>query len=149
MRLREGGEGDAGAGGLGDEKRGGGDDGHGDDENTRVQSNFGTKENATDKEGAGQPTTARTIAPQPGVVVVVVPPFIPLLLYALLSSAMSFFLFSFQVHEKTILLPLLPLTLIASGAQPGTALHSWGVLGNNVAVFRCVRLVWNTMFFLV
>ncbi|RXW25365.1 hypothetical protein EST38_g522 [Candolleomyces aberdarensis] len=63
------------------------------------------------------------------------PPFLPLLSYALLTSSMSFFLFSFQVHEKTILLPLLPLTLLMSGAQPGTALHSWGALGNNVAVF--------------
>jgi alpha-1,3-glucosyltransferase len=57
-----------------------------------------------------------------------------------LTSSMSFFLFSFQVHEKTILLPLLPLTLLMSGAQPGTALHSWGALGNNVAVFRWVSL---------
>ncbi|EAU86038.2 glucosyltransferase Alg6 [Coprinopsis cinerea okayama7 len=63
------------------------------------------------------------------------PVFISLLPYALLTSSMSFFLFSFQVHEKTILLPLLPLTLLMSAAQPGTTLHNWGALGNNVAVF--------------
>ncbi|KAL9261981.1 putative dolichyl pyrophosphate Man9GlcNAc2 alpha-1,3-glucosyltransferase [Drosera capensis] len=34
-------------------------------------------------------------------------------LYALLNSAFSFYLFSFQVHEKSILLPLLPASLLA------------------------------------
>lgn len=34
-------------------------------------------------------------------------------LYGLLNSASSFYLFSFQVHEKSILLPLLPATLLA------------------------------------
>lgn len=63
------------------------------------------------------------------------PPFISLLTYALLSSSMSFFLFSFQVHEKTILLPLLPLTLLMSAAQPGSSQWKWACLTNNVAVF--------------
>ncbi|KAG6884958.1 hypothetical protein C0993_007073 [Termitomyces sp. T159_Od127] len=62
-------------------------------------------------------------------------PFLPLLPYALLTSSMSFFLFSFQVHEKTILLPLLPITLLLSGAHVDSAVYSWGVLVNNVAVF--------------
>ncbi|KAF8903146.1 glucosyltransferase [Gymnopilus junonius] len=62
-------------------------------------------------------------------------PFLPLLPYALLTSSMSFFLFSFQVHEKTILLPLLPMTLLLSGAPIDSAAYSWGVLVNNVAVF--------------
>lgn len=35
-------------------------------------------------------------------------------LYGLLSSSLSFYLFSFQVHEKSILLPLLPASLLAS-----------------------------------
>lgn len=35
-----------------------------------------------------------------------------LFVYALASCALSFFLFSFQVHEKSILLPMLPLTLL-------------------------------------
>jgi len=69
-----------------------------------------------------------------------VPPFLPLLLYALLTSSMSFFLFSFQVHEKTILLPLLPITLLLSGAPVDSPIYSWGVLANNVAVFRLDHL---------
>lgn len=63
-------------------------------------------------------------------------PFLPLLPYALLTSSLSFFLFSFQVHEKTILLPLLPMTLLLSAAPADSAVHAWGVLVNNVAVFR-------------
>ncbi|EMD39848.1 glycosyltransferase family 57 protein [Gelatoporia subvermispora B] len=66
-------------------------------------------------------------------------PMLPLLPYALLTSSMSFFLFSFQVHEKTILLPLLPMTLILAGAAsaPGThtSAYNMGMLVNNVAVF--------------
>jgi alpha-1,3-glucosyltransferase len=55
---------------------------------------------------------------------------------------MSFFLFSFQVHEKTILLPLLPITLLLSGAPLDSTVFGWGALANNVAVFRSVvRLV--------
>jgi alpha-1,3-glucosyltransferase len=38
------------------------------------------------------------------------PPFLPLLPYALLTCSISFFLFSFQLHEKTIRVSLLPLT---------------------------------------
>ncbi|KAF9233237.1 glycosyltransferase family 57 protein [Melanogaster broomeanus] len=62
-------------------------------------------------------------------------PTLPLLPYALLTTSMSFFLFSFQVHEKTILLPLLPLTLLLSGVTPGDEVFSWGALGNVVGVF--------------
>jgi alpha-1,3-glucosyltransferase len=51
---------------------------------------------------------------------------------------MSFFLFSFQVHEKTILLPLLPITLLLSGAPIDSTIFGWGALANNVAVFRSV-----------
>lgn len=62
-------------------------------------------------------------------------PILPLLPYVLLASSMSFFLFSFQVHEKTILVPLLPITLLLSGSAADTAVFGWGVLINNVAVF--------------
>ncbi|KAG2069054.1 hypothetical protein BDR04DRAFT_1078626 [Suillus decipiens] len=62
-------------------------------------------------------------------------PILPLLPYALLTCSMSFFLFSFQVHEKTILVPLLPLTLLLSGASPTDDAFLWGALGNNVGVF--------------
>ncbi|KAI0250725.1 ALG6, ALG8 glycosyltransferase family-domain-containing protein [Lactifluus subvellereus] len=57
------------------------------------------------------------------------------LLLALLNSSMSFFLFSFQVHEKTILLPLLPLTLLLSTAPHDSPTFKLGVLANNVGVF--------------
>ena len=65
-------------------------------------------------------------------------PTLPLLPYALLTSSMSFFLFSFQVHEKTILLPLLPLTLLLSGVTSHEASETWevGMLVSNVALFR-------------
>jgi alpha-1,3-glucosyltransferase len=57
-------------------------------------------------------------------------------LLALLNSSMSFFLFSFQVHEKTILLPLLPLTWLLSTARHDSSTFKLGVLANNVGVFR-------------
>ncbi|KAL9940865.1 hypothetical protein V8E36_000353 [Tilletia maclaganii] len=61
--------------------------------------------------------------------------------YALLSTSMAFFLFGFQVHEKSILLPLLPLTLLMCakgdswGGEEAKADWEWAVLGNNVATF--------------
>ncbi len=67
-------------------------------------------------------------------------PLLPLLPYALLASSMSFFLFSFQVHEKTILVPLLPLTLLLSGSATTSSTFQLGVLVNNVAMFRGVSL---------
>lgn len=63
---------------------------------------------------------------------------LPLLPYALLTSSFSFFLFSFQVHEKTILVPLLPMTLLLSGAPADSSVFAWGVLINNIGVFRFV-----------
>ncbi|THU87032.1 hypothetical protein K435DRAFT_731058 [Dendrothele bispora CBS 962.96] len=62
-------------------------------------------------------------------------PILSLLPYALLNSSLSFFLFSFQVHEKTILLPLMPLMLLSSGAVPESTTFAWGALVTNVAVF--------------
>ncbi|KAI0670836.1 glucosyltransferase [Trametes maxima] len=62
-------------------------------------------------------------------------PLLPLLPYALLTSSLSFFLFSFQVHEKTILVPLLPMTLLLSGSSPEEQTFQLGMLMNNVAVF--------------
>ena len=65
-----------------------------------------------------------------------------MLLYGLASTSMAFFLFGFQTHEKSILLPLLPLTLLlgAKGDQWGggstAADWEWVVLAQNVASFR-------------
>lgn len=61
--------------------------------------------------------------------------------YALLSTSLAFFLFGFQTHEKSILLPLLPVTLLIStkgdewGAGAGKTDWEWAVLTNNLAVF--------------
>lgn len=63
-------------------------------------------------------------------------PLVPLLPYALLASSMSFFLFSFQVHEKTILVPLLPITLMMSSSAIESSTFELGALVNNVAMFR-------------
>lgn len=67
-----------------------------------------------------------------------VAPTLILLPHALFVSSMAFFLFSFQVHEKSILLPLMPLTLLMGGREAGFARMDWewAVLMNNVAVFR-------------
>ncbi|EIW59448.1 glucosyltransferase [Trametes versicolor FP-101664 SS1] len=62
-------------------------------------------------------------------------PLLPLLPFAMLTSSLSFFLFSFQVHEKTILVPLLPMTLLLSGSSPDEQTFELGMLMNNVAVF--------------
>ncbi|ORX35940.1 glucosyltransferase [Kockovaella imperatae] len=69
------------------------------------------------------------------------PPSIRLLPMALFSGSLAFFLFSFQVHEKSILLPLMPLTVLMAfrGGKEASASEdeTWevGVLLNNVAVF--------------
>ena len=67
------------------------------------------------------------------------PPTLVLLPHALFVSAMAFFLFSFQVHEKSILLPLMPLTMLMGGREAGFGRldWEWAVLLNNVGVFRC------------
>ncbi|GAA5908509.1 hypothetical protein JCM8208_002650 [Rhodotorula glutinis] len=64
-------------------------------------------------------------------------PTILLVPHALFLSAMAFFLLSFQVHEKSILLPLMPLTLLMGAREVGYGRidWEWGVLVNNVAVF--------------
>jgi alpha-1,3-glucosyltransferase len=51
-------------------------------------------------------------------------------IYALANTSLAFFLLSFQVHEKTILIPLLPITLLY------TELPSLVVWFTNVATFR-------------
>lgn len=71
----------------------------------------------------------------------VVPPTVTLLPLALFNSSLAFFMFSFQVHEKSILIPLLPLTLLMGGrSEVGSevGIWEWGVLVNNVAMFRLV-----------
>jgi alpha-1,3-glucosyltransferase len=67
----------------------------------------------------------------PGCADLVLRPSLHRFLYALCSTAFAFFLFGYQVHEKAILFPLLPLLLLA-GTSPYAALYSMVL-----ALFRC------------
>uniref|UniRef100_A0A060T3M7 Alpha-1,3-glucosyltransferase n=1 Tax=Blastobotrys adeninivorans TaxID=409370 RepID=A0A060T3M7_BLAAD len=56
-----------------------------------------------------------------------------LLPWAFSAIAWAFFLFSFQVHEKSVLVPLMPATMLLASSDPNTvALVTWI---NNVASF--------------
>ncbi|SSD60728.1 probable Dolichyl pyrophosphate Man9GlcNAc2 alpha-1,3-glucosyltransferase [Saccharomycodes ludwigii] len=69
----------------------------------------------------------------PAFVIILLYPKKHLIPYALASSSLSFYLFGFQVHEKTILLPLLPLSLLYTSSDRNVvSLVSWV---NNIAVF--------------
>jgi len=57
------------------------------------------------------------------------------LVYCLANSALAFFMFSFQVHEKSILLPALPITLLILD-EP-----FWSGWFNNVAIFSMFPLL--------
>ncbi|XP_072998264.1 probable dolichyl pyrophosphate Man9GlcNAc2 alpha-1,3-glucosyltransferase [Typha latifolia] len=57
-------------------------------------------------------------------------------LYALLNSSFSFYLFSFQVHEKSILLPLLPASLL--GLQE-PLLYGWFIYYSLLSMFPLIR----------
>lgn len=72
----------------------------------------------------------------PGMLLMLSRPRKELLPLALANSSLAFFLFSFQVHEKSILLPLMPFTLILGASEPGSEDHSWSSFLNNAAVFR-------------
>ena len=75
------------------------------------------------------------------VAAVVPAPAAAILPYAMLSVSLAFFLFGFQVHEKSILLPLLPLTLVLSAkgdlytGGSGATDWEWAVMTNNLATF--------------
>ena len=56
--------------------------------------------------------------------------------YTLLTCSFSFFLFSFQVHEKSILLPALPCMLLLGLDEDSSAMFV--LWFNNVAMFRYV-----------
>ena len=56
-------------------------------------------------------------------------------LYAMINSSLAFFLFSFQVHEKSILLPLLPVSLLVLEEPVATTMFV------NVAMFSMFPLL--------
>ncbi|KAJ1986424.1 Glucosyltransferase-like protein [Dimargaris cristalligena] len=62
-------------------------------------------------------------------------PTLPRFLYALAISALAFFLFAFQVHEKSILLPALPITLLMDRER------TFAFFFVNVAVFSMYTLL--------
>ncbi|KAI1333096.1 glycosyltransferase family 57 protein [Xylariaceae sp. FL0255] len=65
-----------------------------------------------------------------------------LLLYAFSATAWGFFLFSFQVHEKSALLPLLPMTLLLSGKQGlGKEIRSWVGFANILGAWTMFPLL--------
>lgn len=65
-----------------------------------------------------------------------------LLPYGFASCAFGFFLFSFQVHEKSILLPLLPMTLLL-GSKKGLSkeYRAWIGYANSLAMFTMFPLL--------
>ncbi|KAI1399633.1 glycosyltransferase family 57 protein [Hypoxylon fuscum] len=65
-----------------------------------------------------------------------------LLPYAFSATAWGFFLFSYQVHEKSALLPLLPMTVLLAGKQGlGKEVRSWVGFGNLVGVWTMFPLL--------
>ncbi|EST05656.1 Glycosyl transferase, ALG6/ALG8 [Kalmanozyma brasiliensis GHG001] len=105
-------------------------------------SHVGPLATSHDSDYPAQATPARAVAstlPSPAA---------QMLPYGLLSVSTSFFLFGFQTHEKSILLPLLPMTLLlgAKGDTWGgniTAARDWQwcVWFNNVATFSLFPLL--------
>lgn len=63
-----------------------------------------------------------------------------LLPHLLFLSSLAFFLFSFQVHEKSILLPLMPLVGLMGARECGYGKKDWewGMLVGNVGIYSCV-----------
>ena len=65
-----------------------------------------------------------------------------LLPWALASSAWGFFLCSFQVHEKSDLLPLLPMTILLAGdGGLGVAMRAWIGLANMLGAWTLFPLL--------
>lgn len=57
-------------------------------------------------------------------------------LYALLNSSFAFYLFSYQVHEKSVLLPLLPASLLAL-EEP--FLFKWLIINSMLSMYPLLR----------
>ncbi|KAI1775588.1 glycosyltransferase family 57 protein [Hypoxylon cercidicola] len=65
-----------------------------------------------------------------------------LLPYAFSATAWGFFLFSYQVHEKSALIPLLPMTVLLAGKQGlGKEVRSWVGFANLVGVWTMFPLL--------
>ncbi|KAK3830083.1 MAG: dolichyl pyrophosphate Man9GlcNAc2 alpha-1,3-glucosyltransferase [Linnemannia elongata] len=80
-------------------------------------------------------TLATLLSFLPSLVHLIVKPTKRGLIYGLINSSLSFFLLSFQVHEKSILLPALPITLLILD-EPAI-----GALFNTLATFSMFPLL--------
>ncbi|KKY16422.1 putative glucosyltransferase [Phaeomoniella chlamydospora] len=78
----------------------------------------------------------------PASIILLINPRKSILLPALASCAWGFFLFSFQVHEKSVLLPLLPMTLLLfsnKGLSP--SIRAWVGLANILGTWTLYPLL--------
>jgi alpha-1,3-glucosyltransferase len=80
---------------------------------------------------------ATLIAMSPSCIIALLQPDARNFLSSLFNTSMAFFLFSYQAHEKSILLPLLPITLL--NAEYGY-LSVWLI---TTASFSMVPLLWK------
>ena len=65
-----------------------------------------------------------------------------LLPLALSTTAWAFFLFSFQVHEKSVLLPLMPMTILLAGKQGlNKSIRAWVGFSNLLGVWTMFPLL--------
>jgi alpha-1,3-glucosyltransferase len=61
---------------------------------------------------------------------------------ALATTAWGFFLFSFQVHEKSVLLPLMPMTVLLAGRQGlSKSVRAWVGFANLLGVWTMFPLL--------
>ncbi|KAI1434513.1 glycosyltransferase family 57 protein [Xylaria sp. CBS 124048] len=85
---------------------------------------------------------ATLIAILPACVILFFRPRKELLPYAFAATAWGFFLFSYQVHEKSVLLPLLPMTLLFSGKHGlGKEVRSWVGFANILGAWTMFPLL--------
>ena len=78
----------------------------------------------------------------PSIMIISLFPYRELLPWAMASTAWGFFLCSFQVHEKSVLLPLLPMTiLLGSERGLGTELRAWIGWANMLGVWTLFPLL--------
>ncbi|KAI5850371.1 glycosyl transferase [Morchella snyderi] len=77
---------------------------------------------------------ATLLAIAPPCIIIFLNPHKRLLPLALSASAWGFYMFSFQVHEKSVLLPLVPLTLYLAGTLDRDVV-AWVTWANNMAMF--------------
>ena len=82
------------------------------------------------------------VAITPPCLIILVRPRKELLLLALATTAWAFFLFSFQVHEKSVLLPLMPMTaLLASKHGLSKNSRAWIGFANLLGVWTMLPLL--------